>query len=706
MTFFSTQAEEHLAAADGGGEHAAAYGEGSYGTASYEAAYGEGRNEEAAFAEGAYESPFLETAALGFTPDATGESFAEAPAAVLSPFLRESWTSGEAEGDRAVAEAEALLEAIRDEQFDEALADLVDEAAAVHLTGESAWAGHEAQEGVASELEAWLAPLGTETEQLLDQMGERLAQEDLPALREGELEALLESFAPAPGAMAPAFEGFIRGMLRKAGKVVRSAVSLAGKGLSALSKLPPVRFLLDKLKGLSRQLLSNVLKLGMGRLPSAVRPIARRLASRLTGEATLFESAQESAAAAEEEAPATAPEAELLAEQFDQQLVDEVIAATGTEAGTYGEAYGENYGAETYGEGYRTESWAAEQEARDPLGELDAARARLTEQLAALPAGGDPEPAIQQFVPAVLALRPVLRLGFSLMGRDKVIRFLAKHLARLVQRMIGPQAANVVAGPIVNAGMGLLGLEAEEPRQLAAEALTSAVEETVSHVASLAPDVFEDPLRLEAESGQAFAEAVARSMPDEVLRPDLPERETAGQGGSWVHMPRTARRRYRRYTLAYDVEITLHVARQIPVFHGRTLADALRERGVRQWPARVRVHLYETVPGTRLGHIAATDRAMTAAAMPGVRGAGAWSRLHPLTPAAAGMMLGEPGLGRPVPRSAIGSPRRLAVGQRLFYAESADGQQELVSTSGAPVGVACAAGRPAGGTCGAAADRA
>ena len=60
---------------------------------------------------------------------------------------------------------------------------------------------------------------------------------------------------------------------------------------------------------------------------------------------------------------------------------------------------------------------------------LDDARDRFIQELDNLKPGESPEPYVQNFLPAVL---PVLRLGVRLIGRPRVVNFLAQLLAKLI----------------------------------------------------------------------------------------------------------------------------------------------------------------------------------------------------------------------------------------------------------------------------------
>ena len=516
-----------------------------------------------------------------------------------------------------------VLAELEDEQFDEAVTRLVDEAAGQHLASGAAWSSSEAAPALATaELEAWIQPLQYEADRMLQNMADRLDGEDVSVLREPELEALFESLQPDPGFLPEAFENFLGGVFNVAKKLVKGAVS----GIGKLASLP-LRFLLGKLQALVRPLLQKVLKKAIGLLPASAQPIARTIAARL----------------------GPASEAETLADGHDLSREFQVQAAGVLTSG--GEAEAEAIVAE------------AEAEAAEPgsaaLHELDQARAQLAQQLTALPPGAEPVAELEQFIPVVMAAQQAIKLGIKLIGRDKVVGFLARAIASLIKGWVGDQAASAIGKPIADTGLKLLGLEAAPLGEtggglagatslgaetvLGSEALASTIEETVRDVLQLPAEAFEDPLRLEAETQEAFAEAAARNIPRNHLKPDLPQLETAGEGGVWVLMPRAARPRYRykKYSHVFYLPVTRQVARAIATRDGGTLESLLADHGVTAWPAQVEIHLYEAMPGTHLGHIAAFE------AGPGAAAAETLDGLQPLTAEASAMLTREPRLGRP-----------------------------------------------------------
>ena len=184
---------------------------------------------------------------------------------------------------------------------------------------------------------------------------------------------------------------------------------------------------------------------------------------------------------------------------------------------------------------HEVEEADASRQGPDRFAELDDARARLAERLAGLPDGASPVAEIEQFLPVVLAARPLIKLGVSLIGREKIVRFISDRVAGLIKGQIGQGPARMIARPIVDVGLRMLGFEAsaDQERVIAGEALASTVEGTVLRVLELPSEAFEDELRLGAARQQAFAELAAAYLPDGLLRADLPERETAGEGGVW-----------------------------------------------------------------------------------------------------------------------------------------------------------------------------
>jgi hypothetical protein len=525
--------------------------------------------------------------------------------------------------------AAELLEQLDDEDFTDALEALLDGAAEQHAADLVSWSGVPSPAQALSMLEGWVEPLALAAERAVDGLAERVAGVDIGALSEEELDTLLEGALLEVPAGEEMFEQFLGKLLKKAKGLVKGAVAVARKGIAAVGKLMPINLLLGKLKDLVRPLLDRVLRAAIGKLPASVQPIARTVAAKL-GLPVPADAAAGAAATAPAAADAASEEDAVtrLAAEFDIQTTGLLLAP---------EVVGEYSTYEDLG--------------TDPVAELDDARARLAEELVDLPPGSDPAREIEQFIPAVMAVKPLIKLGISMIGRDRVIGFIADRIAGLIGGFVGADAAKQLARPLVDIGMRAIGFEAGgNPAVLAGEALASTVEGTVLRLLELPTEAFADELRLDAAVQSAFAEAAAAFVPGQFLRQDLPERETAGEGGVWVLLPRAARPRYRyrRYTRVYAVPITRQVARAVPWSDGGTMESYLLDRGVERWPVAAEVDLYETLPGTQLGHLAQGEAAPNAE--------GGAPQFQPLSPEIAGLLLREPGLGRAVPSRGFGQP--------------------------------------------------
>ena len=256
-----------------------------------------------------------------------------------------------------------------------------------------------------------------------------------------------------------------------------------------------------------------------------------------------------------------------------------------------------------------------------------------------------------------------------LIGRGKVVNFLAQLLAKLISKLIGPEQAPALSKAIVDAGLKLLTLEMsdQEKSGLAASAVAGTVEETINRVASLPDHILDNQELLEGFALEAFEQAAAANLPavlSEATYQQRPELLEAGVNAAWLFMPLRGRKRYKRCTRAFKVRITPHMAEEVESFEGVPLSDYLQDQLGLPEGAEVEaeVHLYEALPGTTVADIAGGE---SETAGLGASDEATVSQLHPLTEEAASALLGKPGLGRSLFR---GSDRQnVASGQRLFH---------------------------------------
>jgi hypothetical protein len=220
---------------------------------------------------------------------------------------------------------------------------------------------------------------------------------------------------------------------------------------------------------------------------------------------------------------------------------------------------------------------------------LDAARERFVSQFAQLQPGESAAPLVQQFIPAIL---PALRVALTIIGRQRVVNFLAGHLGRLIRSLVGPQQAMALSRALVDTGLRLISLEteAEAPQNEAARAVAATLEDTVRQLAEFGFEQFEQldesPEQqrvLETLATEAFFQSAIAHLPSQLLDPQrLDEREMlpemAGEAGVWVYRPKP---RYKKYTRIFEITLSPQTAARIRSFGTSTLATFLRARGVR-----------------------------------------------------------------------------------------------------------------------------
>jgi hypothetical protein len=398
-------------------------------------------------------------------------------------------------------------------------------------------------------------------------------------------------------------------------------------------------------------LLKHVVKFALGNLPPALQPMARQLSDRLfraigeTHEHELTDREQ-----TESESVSAGVDVARLEAEFDVAAAQLLLTPDEAEAEYVAEAYGEGEGPDR------------------SFNELDDARAQLVRELQGLEAGESPQPVMEQLLPAMLW--PVAKTAITVMGRPKLVGVIGNLLSGLIKPMIGAPAAGLLAPAIADAGLRIFGLETEggtmDPRALAAEALAATVEETVNRIGEFPPSTFESETLLEAALAEAFEDAAATYFPNAHIKSEL--RETHDQRGMWMRMPQgTHRKRYAKYSDSIPVTITPRVADSVRTFGNASLRDHLRDRMdvPASQPLQTNMRLYQVLPGATTSSIA--------------RAEGIHPRdLHPLTPQAAGALLGPnaAGLGPRVTLagSQISTPHQLHLRQRLYYIEPPSGR--------------------------------
>lgn len=595
-------------------------------------------------------TPFQESYAFESEPS-TLETFERSEAApIVTPFVSEY--AGVEPVTPEANELRELLFELYDEEFDEVLAEMAHEAWEAVTQRAEPFGETGPVEAAEQFLQAWSEPVRQAAEQMIDDIAQAASEHDLEAMSEAEIDGFFERFEPRATGLEPYFEDFLGKVFDKVKTFAKGALDIAKKGLTLI---PGLGGLIAKLKALVRPLLNRVLRMAIDKLPPTLRPLARQLARRVLGASVGEVDAEDF-----EAAPA-APDVSAVQQQFDFEAAMLMFASD-----------------EADQEVVLTEAaYGAEREDAPAVAELHEARARFVDQLEA---AVDPEQAMEQFIPAVMAVLPIARTVIGIIGRKRVVAMLAKFLAGYISRYVPQQAATQLSTAIVDAGLRMLSLEtpveseANRPR-IACEAIAQTVEDTVRRVSELDESVFEDQSLLEAAVADALHHAAAENFPPQVVVPEL--HETPLQA-TWVPMPVGRRRKfYKKFTHVFDIEITPQIADSITTFGGTKLAAFLKDQLGVTPPARARVHVYQAIPGTTLWRIARLERNV-----PGLgRRRHAAIQLHPLTVEAAGALLQQPKLGRNTPGAFRSSRRAIAVGQRFYYLEIA-GARPVTTTTG------------------------
>lgn len=313
-------------------------------------------------------------------------------------------------------ETEAVMEfldELYDEEFDEAIYELIDEADELYQNRfESEYYGNPIAQKIEAQrvIEAHFAPLIREAETLMEAIAEEVDRHELNGISEAEIETFVNQYQ-SQQQLSPSFEHFFGRLKKLAKKALKKGVGLAKRGLKKFGKLA-LRAVLKKLKKLFKPLLYRVLKLAINKIPAKYRPLARTLAKKLglskeVEEASLFEAGDD-----------TVQDISEIQREFNEQIANLLFAKSEEEQEV---AIAE----------YIRESEQIVTE--NPLEDLERARAQFINQLNQLEEGEDPTPLVENFAPALL---PVLKTGIKLIGRPKIVKFLAKYLGRLIWKLI------------------------------------------------------------------------------------------------------------------------------------------------------------------------------------------------------------------------------------------------------------------------------
>jgi len=504
---------------------------------------------------------------------------------------------------------------------------------------------------VTQQINQYFEPLTKETERIFDEINNHFSGNNLADYNESEIDQLFEKFELEHIQLSPAQDQFLGSIIKKAKSVVNAGVKLAKKGISTVGKILPINQILGKLKKFIKPLLERVLRFAINKLPKNYQSQAQALAKKFLKLETT---------SSYENASAGGDDLESIQYELDNNIVSLLFLPDEPQS-------------ESLIQDYLTSSEVYEREISYEtsglnIPSLSFARKKFITNLRNLKQGESPIPSIEEFIPvALMAARPIIKMAITIIGRPKVIDFLAGLLAKLIDRYIPESVAKPLASKIIDVGMSIIGFETYEAEssELAYEAIASTIEQTVQNLGPLNESVLNDQEALTSLLLESFESAAANNFPSSYIKPGL---RKSRQPGLWILMPRkSSRHYYKKFTHVFPVTIDSSTANSVTTFRGIPLTNFLRDKlGLDiSIPIEARVHLYEAIDGTLLSRISRSEN------IPGLGPSQpyGWIQIHPLTVQAASVLLKEPGLGKDLTDEDIKNRRHIKQGQRFYFLE-------------------------------------
>ena len=605
-----------------------------------------------------YETPFADTAIAredSRQQVSNEDFFTSYQQEIDSPFSRTFEVSpSQTSLTQAGEEYVNFLAELNDSEFENTLYELAAEAEdtwSSKITSEVAM-GTNYVPFVTRQSREFFEPLAQETEAMIDKVSEYFSGNNLGDHSDQEIEAFFNELPFNHSQFSPAQEQFFGGIFNKIRSVVGKGIDLAKKGIAAVGKFLPINIILNKIKGLIRPLLDKVLQFAIGKLPKNLQPYAQTLAKKFLN----LESSEEA------EAGYSNNESELSAIQteLDNHIAQLVFAPDQNEAENLVSDYETSFETVERNNNYETGGFN--------VPSLNEARDQFINELRELAPGQSAAPAIERFLPAVImALQPVIKIALSIIGRQKVVNFLADLLAKLVSKYVPSNVAQPLAASIIDVGLSAMGFETYEQQRpdLGYEAIANTIQETIQNMNGLNENMINDQEALTLSLLEAFETAAADNFPSQYIKEQV---RTSKQNGLWVLMPRTGPGHYyKKFTHVFNITIDPQTAATVTTFRGLPLANFLRDKlGLDpSKPIQAKVHLYEAVKDTRLSRISKFEK------LPGFNASQpfAWIQLQPLTHQAASLLLKEPVMGRMITGKQVANRYRISPGERFYFLE-------------------------------------
>jgi len=576
---------------------------------------------------------------------------------VESPFSR-TYEAASTNNDLTPAGEEFVdfLGELEDSEFQETLYELADEV-------EDTWRSKVSNEiamgpgyipFATQQAREYFAPLIREAESMIDKTAQHFSGNNLADHSEAEVETFFETIEFNHSQFSPAQEQFLGKVFKKVKSVVKKGVDLAKKGISVVGKFLPSHIILNKLKGLIKPLLDKVLKFAIGKLPKNLQPYAHNFAKKFLKLETSDEISYEDALY---EDGLGAIQSEL-----DNTLAQLVFSPSESEADITVSNYTTSFESieriNNYEVGFDTTNTPT----------LDAARQQFINELKSLQPGESPAPAIERFLPvAMMAIKPIVKMAIKLIGRPKIINFLAGLLSKLVSKYVPENVAKPLAAGIIDVGMKVIGFEVHETGKsdLAYEAIATTIEETIENLEDINETEINDTEALTMHLLEAFEQAAANNFPPQYIKEEL---RPTKQKATWINLPKgTPVKFYKKFTHVYDISIDPQIAASVKIYRGLPLANFLRDKyGLDpSKPIKAKAHIYEAKLNSRLSLISKFEN------LPGLNGKQpkAWVQLLPLTKQAASLLLKEPSLGKDIESKHLATRFKTLPGQRFYFLE-------------------------------------
>ena len=570
-----------------------------------------------------------------------------------SPFSRTFETSDSSVSNPAGEEYVNLLSELNDQEFTETLYELANEV-------EDTWRSKVSNElamgsnfvpFATRQANEYLDPLIRETQAMIAKVAGHYSGNNLSDHSHAELESFFDRMEFNHPQFSPAQEQFFGKIFNKVKSVVKTGVDLAKKGIAAVGKILPINIVLKKLEGMIKPLCEKVVKFAVGKLPKNLQPYAQTLAKKFLNIDVSSETSED----------ASQTELDAIQTELDNNIAQLMFSSGEMEAADTIVNYETSFENIERVNSYETGGYVETQS-------YQAAREQFINELKTLQDGESPAPAIERFLPAaIMALQPIVKMAIGIIGRQKVINFLAGLLAKLVSKYVPANVAKPLASSIIDVGMRTIGFEVNDTgkSELAYEAIANTIEGTVQNMTGLNEASLADNEDLTMQLLEAFEQAAADNFPSQYIREEL---RPSKQRALWVSMPRSIPTKlYKKFTHVYDITVDPKVAASVSTFRSLPLSNFLKDKyGLDiSKPVKAKVHLYEINNGGKLSAISRYEK------LPGLneKQPKAWVQLLPLTKQAASLLLNEPDLGKDADEKKLATRFRTSPGQRFYYLE-------------------------------------